>query len=656
MKAFDCVEWDVLFNIMSEMNFGSQYINMISNLYKDMSSCTANRGFTHNFFSITRGLRQGDPQSAPLFDILVEVLVQKIRKNDKIKGIRITPKEQKKIGQYADDLWTIVDASTEDSYKHLIKEFQDFERNTGLKVNYDKTQVMRIGSLRKGIAKFYVDKPIQWSEKIKILGIIIKADVREMIKENYELLKQKMENVLTPWRARGLTLIGRITVFNSLVASLTTQIFSCLHSPPEKFFKDTERMIKDFLWQGKRPKIALKRLSLPYEEGGLKLVSLYEKNIAMKIKWLEKFWKEKESCWVKTAGQILPLPFEQILDCDIKEKDIEKVRHSNNMEFSLWYDIWQAWAKYKNSVTQKTQCFWAEQMLWYNSDIRRNNLPYCEKSLYNLGILKIKHIVNEKEKRLLTYEEICAKTNTKVNFLAYYALINAIASKGVTYDEVENFSKIFQTKIKTIKTTKMVYAEMIISNSQIKDISRELWQKEIDEIMTEEQWKKLRLATFKDIKSVKLQFFQYRVLSRKIVTNVIRAKYDSTITSKCYYCQLVPETMMHLVVDCSKIKKFWSAIFKWMQYILEQSFQIERKNLILSNFTGQNSLLINQITVLVKQYIYATKCQAKKLNVNTLLYKLHLIYLYEKHHAIKENRMYKFTKKWKIYQEKLMLS
>ena len=57
----------------------------------------------------------------------------------------------------------------------------NFVAATGFKVNYDKTQIVRIGSLRNSKAKYYVDKPIQWSEGTKILGIEINANRQVMM-------------------------------------------------------------------------------------------------------------------------------------------------------------------------------------------------------------------------------------------------------------------------------------------------------------------------------------------------------------------------------------------------------------------------------------------------------------------------------------------
>ena len=110
-KAFDSVEYKVLFDIMHAMNFAEIFIDMVKKALQGATSYTMNKGYTGNKIQITRGLRQGDPQSAPLFDLVAEVIVQKIRQNKNIHGIEIfKDQEPKKLGQYVDDLWALVKA------------------------------------------------------------------------------------------------------------------------------------------------------------------------------------------------------------------------------------------------------------------------------------------------------------------------------------------------------------------------------------------------------------------------------------------------------------------------------------------------------------------------------------------------------------------
>ena len=69
-----------------------------------------------------------------------------IRQNNKIQGIKIGSKFFK-IKQYADDTY-FFSHFTEESSKETINTFSNFSSVSGLEINYNKTEVMRIGSIK----------------------------------------------------------------------------------------------------------------------------------------------------------------------------------------------------------------------------------------------------------------------------------------------------------------------------------------------------------------------------------------------------------------------------------------------------------------------------------------------------------------------------
>ena len=83
---------------------------------------------TSNYFTLERGVRQGDPLSPYLFIVVVETLAIAIRQNPAIKGIFIG-KEETKLLQYADDT-TAVLADT-NSAKTLFKLLDLFKKYLG---------------------------------------------------------------------------------------------------------------------------------------------------------------------------------------------------------------------------------------------------------------------------------------------------------------------------------------------------------------------------------------------------------------------------------------------------------------------------------------------------------------------------------------------
>ena len=107
-KAFDRVEWEFLFKCLEAFNFGTDFLHWVRVFYKNIQSSILNNGMTSNFFTLERGVRQGDPLPPYLFVIAVETLAIAIRQNSDIKGIYIGEEQETKLLQYADDTTAIL--------------------------------------------------------------------------------------------------------------------------------------------------------------------------------------------------------------------------------------------------------------------------------------------------------------------------------------------------------------------------------------------------------------------------------------------------------------------------------------------------------------------------------------------------------------------
>ena len=193
-KAYDTISFEALEKMLQMFNFGKEIISWIMLCHRNLTSKVLNNGEFSEDITIGRGLRQGSPLSCLLFDLVIEILAIRIRKNQDIEGIDIGQKT-KKMGQYADDLWLSLKHKRK-TYTALMQELRLFECFTGLKVNYDKTEILRLGSLRHSNAEMYTEFPIQWSEStIKILGILICQDESLRAKINYQEIIQQESQV-----------------------------------------------------------------------------------------------------------------------------------------------------------------------------------------------------------------------------------------------------------------------------------------------------------------------------------------------------------------------------------------------------------------------------------------------------------------------------
>ncbi|XP_068704510.1 uncharacterized protein [Montipora foliosa] len=135
-KASDTVNREFLFCTLSAFGFGSSFIQWVYTLYNNISSCALNNVHSTSSFAVKQGVRQGDPLSAYLFIMGLEILCISIRGNNDIQGIMVD-NEEIKLGLFADDLTGFV------RNNHSLTQFLDvvvrFGKCSGLKLNQEKT-------------------------------------------------------------------------------------------------------------------------------------------------------------------------------------------------------------------------------------------------------------------------------------------------------------------------------------------------------------------------------------------------------------------------------------------------------------------------------------------------------------------------------------
>ena len=191
------------------------------------------------------------------------------------------------LGQFADDM-DIYQLFDQESLNAIVNILDTFHMHSGFTINYDKTQMYRIGSLKNIAAKLVTQKGIVWTnEPINVLGVYIAHDSETLIKLNYKPLVDRVSGILESWKRRNLSLIGKIQIVNTLIASLFVYKFTVLEEMPEEMIVKIESIIEKFLWNSHKPKISMKILQSSKSSGGLGLCNLRWKDKSLKIGWIK---------------------------------------------------------------------------------------------------------------------------------------------------------------------------------------------------------------------------------------------------------------------------------------------------------------------------------------------------------------------------------
>ena len=141
-KAFDTINKKFLVEIFNLHGFGNDFVHWVKTITTDTESCMSHCGWLSEFFPVNSGIRQGCPFSPLAFILAVELLANKIRQSDKIKGIELPSHGNTiqviKMVLYADDNTLLMrDSNDVINALAIIDEFAEF---SGLYMNKNKTE------------------------------------------------------------------------------------------------------------------------------------------------------------------------------------------------------------------------------------------------------------------------------------------------------------------------------------------------------------------------------------------------------------------------------------------------------------------------------------------------------------------------------------
>ena len=125
-------------------------------------------GHSSDNIKLTRGCRQGDPISPYLFVLAVELLGVSIKENKNLYGYKVKGKEHR-VSQFADDT-TLFLQYNERNLRLCMDILNEFYMISGLKINVDKTKVIKFGKDRDSSDVLCPDLNLIWTGKFTSLG------------------------------------------------------------------------------------------------------------------------------------------------------------------------------------------------------------------------------------------------------------------------------------------------------------------------------------------------------------------------------------------------------------------------------------------------------------------------------------------------------
>ena len=351
-------------------------------LYTDFKIRIQHNGKFSSDIPVQRSVHQGGCMSVQIFLLCAEVIALELRQCEKIKGIPVNDIIYL-LNQYADDMGISSDMD-QTSIDTIFEYLEWFRKNTGFTLSYEKTSIFRIGSIRDTNAMLYTQKNVAWtSDEITVLGIKIVHNTDELISRNFDDLLHQTDTILAGWENRNLSLMGKITVVNTLIGSLFVYKMSVLPNVSTTYIKKMEQKIVDYLWGRKRPKIPLRVLKMNKKDGGLRLVDLEHKQASLKISWLATLAADTKLANL-VYSFIAPVLGEDIWRCNFKPSHVDRIFDVNRNQF--WGQVMVAWARI--NYKSKENDIPGAHFLWFNSEILIDGQMVFIQRAYLCGVQK----------------------------------------------------------------------------------------------------------------------------------------------------------------------------------------------------------------------------------------------------------------------------
>jgi len=264
-KAYDKIRWSFVKQTLQMKGFSSKWCEWIEAFTKGGHvNIKLNDQLGENF-QTKKGLRQGDPLSPILFNIVVDmlaILINRAKVDGQIK--EVVPHlidDRLSILQYADDTILFMDHDIEKA-RNLKLILCAFEQLSGIKINFYKSEIFCYGKVKESEQQYSQLFGCQLGNyPFRYLGIPM--HFKKLRNSDWNGIVERFEKKLSSWKGNHLSVGGRLVLINSVLTSLVMYMLSFFEVPREVLEK-LEYLRSRFFWQsnGQKKKYRLARWSI----------------------------------------------------------------------------------------------------------------------------------------------------------------------------------------------------------------------------------------------------------------------------------------------------------------------------------------------------------------------------------------------------------
>jgi len=641
-KAFDSVDHDFLFKVMDLFGFGISFCSWVKTLYVDISSTIMNGGCSTGYFSIKRGVRQGDPLSPYLFLLAIEILAQAVRTDQKIEGFKFGEHEVRQV-LYADDLTIFV--KDVNSINRLQCIFEEFDKISGLRINKGKTYFVWLGEEK--------DKPEiplfgKLVKEVKILGVYFTLDIRIKEEMNYKEILSKIKRLLGWWKQRDVSLMGKVHLLKTYALSKLNYVSSVL-TVPKWVMSDVEKITFEFLWKGK-DRIKRNIMFQDYKNGGIRMSNYRLFVKTQRIGWLRRLlYGEKNMGWKlffdyccrSVGGRFIFLCDYEVLKMKLKIPQ-------------FYMDVLKAWEDIRECRNVEGE--FTNPIIFNNRNVCFKGKMVFETDLFEKDVYLISHIWNKgRVKSVETFLNLGMKSKelSMINDLCK-AIPDELKDENTWYKfqnvdmltfEIE--MKVLGQKINLRDIDLRKINEFWVNHMQ-KSYTMKIKDGQNSFDYTNEEISDIFVRPRRTTLLSKHREFQYKLLHGVIYTKEQLFKFGFVENNLCSFCQQETETYTHLFLYCGKVKDIWKSVIT--HYDLMEIRNMEWRDVFVG-LSGNSVRIqfVNSLLIMIKYIIYKSRNTETLPSFNKIQKTLFEYMDEEKKLATKRGRLGAHLLKWEYF-------
>ena len=136
---------------------------------------------------------------------------------------------------------------SESSLQQILNILEVFGSLSGLKMNMSKTKMVWLGKKKYSKEKLCYASTLNWGTNLfTLLGIDFDVNLQNIPAHNYSKALTRVEKIISAWKKRTLTPLGKITVIKLLILSQLNHLFMAIPLPNNNFYVDLNKNLINF--------------------------------------------------------------------------------------------------------------------------------------------------------------------------------------------------------------------------------------------------------------------------------------------------------------------------------------------------------------------------------------------------------------------------